>query len=163
MNEQRIEELKNALREVVQMVTSRSQPISQELSSLLNQVMDHVASRIEQLRQEESPADQLTSIPNEPPLDQRYPSSNINSFGYDRENQRLLVKFQGDYPKENGPIYGYDNVPEVIFDLFRRGSIPARTDGKNKWGKWWRGKVPSLGASLYTLIKNGGYQYQRLT
>ena len=90
------------------------------------------------------------------------PSSNINSFGYDEDTGRLLVKFQGDYPQENGPIYAYGGVPKQIFDLFRRGAVPARTHGQNRWGRWWEGKVPSMGASLYTLIREGGYPYQRL-
>ena len=65
--------------------------------------------------------------------------------------------------RDGGPIYGYDGVPKVIYDLFQSGSIPARTNGQNRWGKWWKGKVPSLGASLYTLISQGQYPYQRLS
>lgn len=74
-----------------------------------------------------------------------------------------MVKFQGDYPEQNGPVYGYEGVPKQIFNLFQKGAIPATTDGSNKWGSWWKGKTPSLGASLNALIKQGGYSYQRLT
>lgn len=156
--EEQIEQLKNALREVVSLISQRGQPLSEEVKAMLVQVMEHVAERIQELRQgEEAP------ITSEPPLEPGIPSSNINSFGYDDKNQRLLVKFQGDYPQQNGPVYAYTGIPKVIFDLFQKGAIPARTDGKNKWGRWWRGKVPSLGASLYTLIKNGGYPYQKLS
>ena len=163
MNEEAIEQLKNALRDVMSLVTARGQPLSNELKSMLAQVMEHVASRIQELRSEGNVKGMPPMLPNEPQLDNKYPSSNINSFGYDPKNGRLLVKFQGDYPQENGAVYGYDNVPQVIFDLFQKGAVPARTDGKNKWGRWWKGKLPSLGASLFTLIKNGGYPYQRLS
>jgi KTSC domain len=91
------------------------------------------------------------------------PSSNIESFGYDEKNGNLMVRFLGDHPNRNGPIYSYQGVPKQIFDLFRIGAVPARTDGQNEWGEWWKGKVPSLGASLHTLIKGGGYPYQRLS
>lgn len=98
-----------------------------------------------------------------PPLETSMPSSNVNSFSYNPDNQEMFVKFQGDYPSENGPVYKYGGVPPVIFDLFQKGAVPARTKGSNDWGEWWEGKVPSLGASLFTLIKNGGYPYERIT
>ena len=162
--EEKIEALKNALREIVQMITSSGQPISNEIKTKLAQVMDHVANRITELRGQESVVDQVGAVPpQEPPLNQSMPSSNIHSFGYDPENERLLVKFQGNDGAGEGPVYGYGGVPKNIFDLFRKGSVPARTNGQNKWGKWWKGKVPSLGASLYTLIKEGGYPYQKLS
>jgi hypothetical protein len=156
MNEQAIQDLKAALQEIMQLITARGQ-LSEEMKGMLAQVMEHVAGRIQELRAEGVPA-----TPSEPPLNKEGPSSNVHSFGYDPENGKLMVKFQGKYPQENGPVYSYGGVPQVIFELFRKGAVPARTDGQNKWGKWWKGKVPSLGASLYTLIKNGGYPYQRV-
>ena len=89
--------------------------------------------------------------------------SNVEGFLYDFQINRMYVRFLGDYPNREGPVYAYENVPKNIFDLFRQGAIPARTKGKNRWGEWWKGKVPSLGASLYTLIKNQGYQYSRVS
>lgn len=157
--EQTLDELLAGIMEALQ----SGEVLSDEFQGLLAQGIEETINRIDELRQQ-NPVDGLPPIPpQEPKLNPGMPSSNINSFGYDPENQKLLVKFQGDYPQENGPIYGYDGIPEVIFNLFRQGAIPARTDGKNKWGLWWKGKVPSLGASLYTLIKNGGYPYQRLS
>jgi hypothetical protein len=164
MNEQRIEELKNALREILRLVSARNAPLTPELRQAIAQVTEHVATRIQQLQQQESPADELQPQRHpEPELHEAMPSSNVGEFGYDEDRQRLLVRFLGKYPNRNGPIYGYDGVPKVIFELFQAGAVPARTDGQNKWGKWWRGKVPSAGASLYTLIKNGEYPYQRLS
>lgn len=98
-----------------------------------------------------------------PELQQSMPSSNIHSFGYDEDTGKLLVKFQGDFPENNGSVYSYSGVPKVIFDLFQKGAIPARTDGSNKWGKWWKGKVPSIGASMYALIKSQNYPYEKIS
>lgn len=169
MNEQRIEELKNALREIVAMVTQRGQPLTPELKLMLAQVMEHVATRIQQLRQEDTsgqtpeveappvpPSDKMT-------LERPMPSSNVHSFAYDDKNGKLLVRFQDKWPGQNGPVYQYSGVPQPIFELFRRGSVAATTNGQNRWGKWFIGKKPSLGASMYALIKNGGYPYQRVS
>lgn len=157
-NEQQIEELKNALRTIMEMIVARNAPMPDDLKVLLAQVTEHVATRIQELRQ------QGISPPQTPPIEPPpISSSNINSFGYDDKTGKLLVKFQGDYPQQNGPVYAYEGVPKQIFELFKRGAVPARTDGKNAWGEWWKGKVPSLGASMYTLIKGGAYPYQRLT
>lgn len=164
MNEQKIEELKNALREILRLVSARNAPLTPELRQAIAQVTEHVANRIQQLKQEESPADELQPQQGQPTeLTQAMPSSNVEGFAYDDKTGKLLVRFLGKHPDRNGPIYGYEGVPKVIFDLFQAGAIPARTDGQNKWGKWWKGKTPSMGASLYTLIKNGSYPYQRLS
>lgn len=82
-------------------------------------------------------------------------SSNIYGFRYDPKSQRLLVRFQG------GSIYGYNGVPSGIFKAFQNGAIPAKTTGQNNYGKWWTGKIPSLGAAFYELIRKGGFEYQR--
>ncbi len=156
-NEEQINALKEALRDVMMIIAERGQPLNEDLKALLVQVMEHVANRIQQLKGEE----QLpTKAPNLEPS--QHPSSNINSFGYNEDTGELMVKFQGDYPQQNGPIYKYGGVPKQIFELFRKGAVPARTNGQNKWGKWWKGKVPSVGASMFTLIKNGGYPYQKV-
>lgn len=90
-------------------------------------------------------------------------SSNIYGFKYDPNTGKLLVKFQGSGESGQGPIYEYSNVPKNIFNIFRLGAVPAKTSGRNKFGVWWRGKMPSLGAAMYELIKKGGYPYQRLS
>lgn len=90
-------------------------------------------------------------------------SSNIWGFRYDPKNSRLIVKFNGKSDRNNGPVYAYEGVPKVIAELFMGGAAPAKTQGKNRWGSWWKGKQPSLGASLWAFIRNGGYPYQRLS
>lgn len=130
-----------------------------ELAVFLQEVMDFIVEY-----SQKNPVETLPpAAAQEPQLAQGMPSSNVESFGYDDGTGRLLVRFLGDYPNRNGPIYAYAGVPKAIFKLFQAGAIPARTDGKNKWGAWWKGKVPSLGASLYTLIRNGGYSYQKIS
>ena len=84
-------------------------------------------------------------------------SSNIFGFKYNPKTGKLLVKFQ------EGGVYGYDGIPPVIYNMFANGAVPAKTHGQNKWGRWWKGKTPSLGATFYELIKNGGYPYQKLS
>lgn len=84
-------------------------------------------------------------------------SSNIYGFRYDPKTGKLLVRFQG------GSVYGYQGVPQEIFRIFQHGAIPAKTKGKNRYGEWWQGKVPSLGAAFHALIKQGDYPYQKLS
>jgi len=135
-----------------------NQPSQQALAQLIQMFQD----LIEQMGQQ----DQEAPIPPGPSVDQiepGMPSSNVAGFAYDDKNGRLLVQFLGKHPDRNGSVYAYNGVPQQIFDLFRKGAVPARTNGKNKWGRWWKGKVPSLGASLYTLLKTQNYQYQRLS
>jgi hypothetical protein len=88
-------------------------------------------------------------------------SSNIYGFQYDPSSRSLRVKFQGDGP-QGGPVYEYDNVPLNVYKAFETGSVPAKTNGQNNFGRWWQGKMPSLGAAFYELIRNGGYAYRRV-
>ncbi len=152
-------ELLQALNVMMQYIevngANMNQATQQELAVFFQEVTEFIL-----LNQEQSTPPAPVS---QPELTPSMPSSNIDAFGYDDKTGRLMVKFLGKHPNRNGPVYSYEGVPKVIFDLFRQGAIPARTTGKNKWGSWWKGKVPSAGASLYTLIKGGGYQYQRLS
>lgn len=88
-------------------------------------------------------------------------SSNIYGFQYDPGSKSLRIKFQGDGP-QGGPVYEYDNVPINVYKAFETGSVPAKTNGQNNFGRWWQGKMPSLGAAFYDLIRNGGYAYRRV-
>lgn len=83
-------------------------------------------------------------------------SSNIWGFSYEPGSKKLFVRFQGD------GVYEYDGVPPQIFNLFQQGAVPAKTTGSNNYGSWWVGKNPSLGASLFELIKSKGYPYQKV-
>lgn len=160
MNEQKIEDLKNALKEIVMMISQREGPLPEDLKVLLVQAMEHVANRIQQLRQEDQGVEELT--PPQPEIQQAMPSSNIYGFNYDYDNNKLLVKFQGNDGVGQGPVYSYEGVQPYIFDLFKRGAAIAKTTGKNKWGSWWKGKSPSIGAAMNAFIKAGNYPYQKV-
>lgn len=159
-NEEQIQNLKNAIREVLQLITERGEPLSDEIKLLLAEVMEHVANKIQELRKQEI-APPVAKIPELEPGP--YPSSNINSFRYDPKSKKLLVKFHGKNTADGGPVYGYDDVPPFIYEVFRRGAVAPKTSGKNKWHTWKKGVTPSLGAAMYALIKSGGYNYQKLS
>lgn len=164
MNElQELETLIHQLLQTIQQVMQSGEILSDEFQGELARTLELLVNRIDELRTQEPVETLQPQAGQQPPLEQGMPSSNVEAFGYDDDNEKLLVRFLGKYPNRNGPVYAYEGVPKNIFELFQRGAIPARTDGQNKWGRWWRGKVPSLGASLYTLIKNEGYPYQRLS
>jgi hypothetical protein len=83
-------------------------------------------------------------------------SSNVYGFQYSPQDGRLLVRFQG------GSTYQYSGVPPSVFQVFARGAVPAKTSGSNQHGVWWEGKIPSLGAAFYAMIRNGPYAYERV-
>ena len=113
-----------------------------------------------------TPAEPEPQAPSEPipPLDDApYPSSNISGFKYDPKSKKLIIRFQGKYPqKYSGSVYSYENVPQNIFDVFRRGAVAPKTSGRNAWHRWRKNQSPSLGASAYALIREGGYKYRKL-
>ena len=131
--------------------------INVESQQALGQMLQNILQIIQQQGQQEPqvPAQQQ-------PLTEAMPSSNISEFAYDDKNNQLLVRFLGKYPNRQGPLYSYSGVPRVIFDLFQKGAVPARTNGKNAWGRWFKGKNPSMGSSMYTLIKQAGYPYKKV-
>lgn len=83
-------------------------------------------------------------------------SSNIWGTAYDPKTGKMKVRFQG------GSEYEYDGVPANIYRAFIHGNASARTKGKNKYGQWWVGKNPSLGAAMNQYIKAGAFPYRKL-
>lgn len=159
MPEQQIEELKNVLRLIVQLVATRGQPLNDDLKLMLGRAIEHVAERIQQLREEATPP----SPPADLKMERPFPSAQVHSFDYDPKNQNLYVRFQDKYPNQNGPVYEYSGISPHIFELLRRGGVAPTTTGKNRWHAWKKGVTPSLGAVMNHVIKAGGYPYQRLT
>ena len=84
-------------------------------------------------------------------------SSTVYGFKYNPQKKNLFVKFQG------VGVYKYDNVPRNIANLFANGSAKAKTQGSNRYGAWFVGKSPSLGASLNEYIKKLGFPYQKIS
>jgi len=166
------EQLLNALEESLRRIVSATEnfitgggELSPEEEKELADVLRLGGERILELRQAiseeerpiESPQAQIPQLPKAP-----HPSSNINSFKYDPDNEQLYVKFHGKDTADSGPTYSYQGVPEYIFDVFRRGAVGPRTSGENKYHRWYKGITPSLGASMYALIKEGPYPYTKI-
>lgn len=101
--------------------------------------------------QSERPPGQVDGVPQAP-----LQSSNVYGYRYDPIQKKLKVRFQ------NGSVYSYDQVPKMIFDAFSQGSGVARTTGKNKFGRWWTSKSPSLGASVHQILIAGKFPYQKI-
>ncbi len=161
------EEVKQAIRELVQTSLQEIQQLRQqqkqeEAQAELEQAEQEQAQVSEELGPPSPPAPQGTGEPIPPLEPAPHPSSNINAFRYDPETQRLIVKFQDKYPKQNGPVYAYEGVPKYIFDVFSRGAIGPKTSGKNAWHRWKKNTMPSHGAAMYALIKSGAFPYSRL-
>lgn len=151
-------ELLQYVQDLLQYAEGSAANLNPESQQALAELIQQFLEVIEQMGSQGAPPTQPP-----PPIEPGGPSSNVEGFAYDDRNNRLLVRFLGDHPNRNGPVYAYENVPPVIFNLVKQGAVPARTDGKNKWGKWWKGKVPSLGASVYTLLRVGGFPYKRMS
>ncbi len=217
MNEKRIEEIKQNLRQIMQQIAEMGEEPPPEIQELLMQVIEKSQTQIQELRQEEQgveaptlqapihhdvemlwtlagqdpqafisylrtyptkATEALLSNPTQmnatieqlqriqpgqekPPLDGIQPiglqSSNIWGTQYNPKSGKMRVKFQG------GSVYEYDGVPQNIYKAFVTGNASAKTDGSNKYGKWWKGKSPSAGASMNQYIKAGAFPYRRLS
>lgn len=83
-------------------------------------------------------------------------SSNIWGTAYDPATRTMKVRFQG------GAEYEYDGVPTNIYRALTNGQANARTKGSNRWGRWWIGKNPSMGAAMNQLIKEKNYPYRKI-
>lgn len=83
-------------------------------------------------------------------------SSNIWGSRYNPKNHQMVVRFQG------GSEYRYYNIPAQIYKIFSAGNARAKTKGRNRYGEWWVGKNPSLGAAMHQFIKEAGYPYEKI-
>lgn len=153
-------ELRNAIALVIDIASQMIDELDDETMLALAELINAASERLDQMQQE--PIGGVPQPPTEEDLTQAMPSSNVEGFAYDDKTGQMLVRFLGKHPNRNGPIYAYSGVPQNIFEIFRKGAIPAKTDGKNKWGQWWRGKFPSIGAAMYHLIRGGNYPYRRV-
>lgn len=151
-------ELKQAIATVIDLASQMIDELDDETMVALAELLNAASERLSKTQ-----GDLEGLQPNQQQIESGMPSSNVEGFAYDDKTNRLLVRFLGEHPNRNGPVYAYEGVPKNIFELFQRGAVPARTDGRNRWGRWWKGKSPSIGASLYTLIKNQNFPYQRLS
>ena len=183
MNElNQLETLLDELLAGIQEALQSGEILSDEFQGLIAQELEATTQRIDELRaeisqnpeqaEEEPTPEPISPTPpptpptggNIPPLNPApHESSNINAFRYDPQTGKLFVKFQGKHPQQNGPVYSYEGVPNYIYDIFRRGAVAPKTSGRNAWHTWKAGVTPSHGASMYALIRGGGYPYQRVS
>lgn len=153
-------DLLNYMQLLMQYAENNAENLSPASQQAIAQLLAQIQEVIIQLSQQEQQPPTIQAPANIP---EGMPSSNVAGMQYDDQSGNLFVQFLGKHPNRNGPIYAYPDVPPVIAELLQSGAVPARTDGKNAWGRWWKGKVPSAGASVFTLLKNRNMPYQRLT
>jgi hypothetical protein len=160
-----VNELVAYAQSIIQFLETNGPSLNVESQRALGELLQNILQVIQQPQAQAAPTatPPAQPTPHQPGLNQAMPSSNVEGFAYDDKSGRLLVRFLGEHPNRNGPIYAYEGVPQNIFDIFRKGAVPAKTDGKNKWGEWWKGKYPSMGAAMYHLIRAGGYPYRRVS
>lgn len=150
--------------QTLQSVLSSGESLPDEFLGMLAQELQQTTQKIDQLKGQVGSVEGLTPSSGVPQLQPGpYPSSNVNSFKYDPRDGTLFVKFHGKDTADSGPVYKYQGIPKNIYDVFSRGGVGPLTSGQNKYHRWVKGVTPSLGASLYGLIKTGGYPYQRMS
>ena len=161
-----LQELERLLQELlagIQEVLQSGEILSDEMQMEIARQLEYLTSEIDRLRAE-NPVEGLSQETPVPPLTPGpYPSSNVNAFKYNPKTQQLFVKFHGKDSADSGPVYGYQGVPQYIYDIFSKGRVAPKTSGQNQYHRWIKGVTPSLGASLNALIKEGGYPYQRMS
>lgn len=82
-------------------------------------------------------------------------SSNVDRIMYNDETSELVIKFHG------GSTYTYYDVDFGQFTEIFQGAGICRTEGENRWGTWWVGKTPSVGAAVYEILVRSGVRYSR--
>ncbi len=136
-----------------------------ELMVFLQEVMQFIEEYHQKAPESSaSPVEALKTVSGVPPLDPGpFESSNVNSYKYNPKTGQLFVKFHGKETADSGPVYSYQGIPKGIYDVFNAGRVAPKTSGQNQYHRWIQGVTPSLGASLYALIRQGGYPYQRVS
>lgn len=156
-----MEELLQYFQMLLNYAEENASRLNEQSQRALAEFISQIQQLIEELSSPQSQPLNTQRAPTPPPAGM--PSSNVAGMQYDNKTGDLRVQFLGKYPNRNGPIYEYGPIPKVMAELLLSGAIPARTKGQNKWGKWFPGKNPSAGASVFTLLKNRNVPFQRLT
>jgi hypothetical protein len=83
-------------------------------------------------------------------------SSNVDRVLYDDELKQLYVKFK------EGDTYTYFEVDYDTFQSIVTGlGGTCKTEGENKFGSWFEGKTPSIGASVWDQLINKEVTYSK--
>ena len=78
-------------------------------------------------------------------------SSNVKKILYQDETKELTLQFH------SGDIYTYYDIDFALFQEVLNGAGICRTEGSNKWGSWYVGKTPSVGAAVDQLLDGVRY------
>lgn len=87
----------------------------------------------------------------------RVNSSNVKGYRYNTEDQTLIIEFN------DGSKYLYEFVDFEQFQSIARGDAVCRTTGSNKYGSWFEGKTPSVGAAIWRWLIDKGQMYLKLS
>ena len=82
-------------------------------------------------------------------------SSNVKKILYNDETQEMFIQFQ------DKSIYTYFDVSFNLFLDVSNGNAVCITNGESKWGNWYVGKTPSVGAAVHKWLINQGVRYKR--
>lgn len=100
MNEEKIEQIKSALREVVQLLAKRGTALSKELKAMLAQVMEHSASRIQELRSQNPEPELEPAQPPETPNAPAIPEGVDLLWILSNSDPNAFVNYLRTYPGE---------------------------------------------------------------
>ena len=153
-----IEWFSQFLQEVQEVADQLSEEEAEEISQFIQSVIQFIDRYQSEQQQGPAVAPVNFDIPEGEHL-----SSNVEGFAYDPEKGEMKVQFHGPFPHAKGPVYAYSGVPESVFDIIRKGAIPPRTSGSNKYHTWHKNKTPSHGASVNALLKNGNFAFRRVS
>ena len=82
-------------------------------------------------------------------------SSNVKKIMYNDETKEMFIQFQ------DKSIYTYFSVPFQLFLDVSGGRATCITSGENKYGVWYVGKTPSVGAAVHRFLIKKGVKYRK--
>lgn len=82
-------------------------------------------------------------------------SSNVKKIMYNDETKEMFIQFQ------DKSIYTYFDVSMNLFLDVSGGSATCITSGENKYGSWFVGKTPSVGAAVHKFLVKKGVKYRK--
>ena len=82
-------------------------------------------------------------------------SSNVAKIMYNDETEELVLQFH------DRSIYTYSGVSFNLFRDIIDGNGVCRTEGENRWGSWYVGKSPSVGAAVYQRLIEANISYTK--
>ena len=82
-------------------------------------------------------------------------SSNVKKIMYNDESKEMFIQFQ------DKSIYTYYDVSMNLFLDVSGGRATCITSGENKYGSWFVGKNPSVGAAVHKFLVKSGIKYKK--